>query len=274
MPVLSEVEALQPEAFLDFWAQSWEQGQHVLVQGMTGAGKTTLERFLVSPRKYVLVPDAKAGDTTLDKWRYQRVPRWPLPHDMREDLRNGEPVHVIVGKIAKTKADKVANKDIIARCLNDIWMQGKWTIVLDELQLLADRRFAGGQPGDDIEELLISARMRKISVVGGFQRPKIARNTPAASAQITQSMWVFVSMTRDIAVHDRLAEITGRPKPEMRGIIPALPRFWWACCSLDPSEPVRIFKPPKIEQLVGPVEQTQTRASHWLWGELPPEDRE
>lgn len=39
MPTLSECEAFaDPFAFLDWWAGRWEQGQHVLVQGMTGAG--------------------------------------------------------------------------------------------------------------------------------------------------------------------------------------------------------------------------------------------
>lgn len=272
MPQLSEMEAMGPDQFLDWWSEAWQQGEHVLILGQTGSGKTTLERFLVQPRKWVLVPDAKAGDTNLDKWGYQRVQKWPLPFDMRENLRNKEPVHVIVGKVATTKAHKAQNKDILARCMSDLWMQGKWTVVCDELQLLADRRFSGGQVGEDIEELLISARFRKISVVSTFQRPKIALNTPSASAGITQSTYVFASLTRDSAVHDRLAEITGRPKPEMRGLMGGLEKFWWAAFSLDPSEPVRIFKPPKIETLVPPVEAQQTRSSHFFWGELPPEE--
>ena len=263
---------MQPDDFLGWWGSTWKQGEHVLILGQTGSGKTTLERFLVQPRKWVLVPDAKAGDDTLDRWGYQRVQKWPLPHDMREALRNQEPVHVIVGKVAKTKAHKEQNREILARCISDIWMQGRWCIVCDELQLLADRRFAGGQVGDDIEELLISARTRRISIVSTFQRPRIAQHTPAASAGITQSTYVFASMTRDSAVHDRLAEITGRPKPEARGVIAALQKYQWAAFSLDPSEPIRLVMPPKIEKLVPPKEAQQTRQSQWFWGELAPEE--
>jgi hypothetical protein len=257
---------------MQWWAGAWQQGEHVLILGQTGSGKTTLERFLVQPRKWVIVPDAKAGDDNLDKWGYQRVDKWPLPYDMRENLRNKEPVHVIVGKVAKTKAHKEQNKEILARCMSDLWMQGRWTVVCDELQLLADRRFAGGQVGEDIEELLISARFRKISVVSTFQRPKIALNTPSASAGITQATYVFASMTRDTAVHDRLAEVVGRPKPEMRGLISGLRKFQWAAFSLDPAEPVRMVLPPKIEKMVPPAEAQQTRSSQFFWGELPPEE--
>jgi len=271
VPTLSEMVAQSPDEFMAWWAGAWQQGEHVLILGQTGSGKTTLERFLVSPRQWVIVPDAKAGDDNLDKWGYQRVQRWPLPYDMREDLRNRRPVHVVVGKVAKTKAHKTQNRELLSRCVSDLWMQGRWTVVCDELQLLADRRFAGGQVGEDIEELLISARFRKISVVSTFQRPKIALNTPSASAGITQSTYVFASLTRDQAVHDRLAEITGRPKPELRGLVAQLPKFWWSAFSLDPTEPVRIFKPPKIEALV-PAQVSQSRNSQFFWGELPPEE--
>jgi hypothetical protein len=130
-------------------------------------------------------------------------------------------------------------------------------------------RYLEPGPLDAYEELLISARFRKISVVSTFQRPKIALNTPAASAGITQSSYVFASMTRDQAVHDRLAEIVGRPKPEMRGILSALSKYQWAAFSLDPAEPIRLVTPPKIERMVPPTDQRPSRASTWLFGEQP-----
>jgi hypothetical protein len=271
MPTLSTVEGHTPDSFAKIWADMWQQGQHVTMLGMTGSGKTTCERFLLSPCDFVIVPDAKAGDDNLDNFGYRRVGRWPLPLDMRHALKNKEPVHVILGKVAKTKRVKEANTEMLRRAVGDLWEQGGWTVACDELQLLASKRFAGGEVGDDIEELLISARFRKISVVSVFQRPSIGRDTPAASAAISQSEYVFVSTTRDQSVHDRLAEICGRPKPEMRGLIGSLPKYYWACFSLDPTEPVRIFLPPKLKAVaktqdntpVGRLEQGGSR----FWGE-------
>jgi len=268
---LSTVEALTPEAFLAWWAKAWEQGQHVLVLGQTGSGKTVLEQFLLTPKKWVIVLDAKAGDSSLDKWGYERVTRWPLPYEMKEDLKDGNPVHVIVGKRAKTAKDFDLNSSLLARVVRDLWAMGRWTVVCDELQLLADKRFAGGAVGNDLEKMLVAARDRKISVVGTFQRPAIGRNTPAASASISQSTFVFVSRTRDKRVWQRVAEITGRPVPETSGLIQALRRFQFACYSLDPNEPIRLVLPPPPPKGKEAIEQQQSKLSRAIWGELPHE---
>lgn len=271
MPTLSTVEGHTPETFMAWWQDAWQQGQHVTMLGMTGSGKTTCERFILTPCDFVIIPDAKAGDDNLDNFGYKRVGRWPLPLDMRHALKNREPVHVILGKVATKKTQKVANTEMLRRAVSDLWEQGGWTVGCDELQLLASRRFAGGEVGDDIEELLISARFRKISVVAVFQRPSIGRDTPAASAAISQSEFIFASITRDQAVQDRIAEICSRPKPEMRGFFGSLPKYYWACFSMDPTEPVRVFLPPKLKAVAVTRANTPAgrlaRGGSRFWGE-------
>jgi hypothetical protein len=274
LPELSTFEVFSPEDFQAWWAPTWKQGEHVLVLGQTGSGKTVLERFLLTPRRWVIALDAKAGDSSLDAWGYERVAKWPLSYQMRDDLREGRPVHVIVGKRAKTAQDFDVNSGLLARVVRDLWGMGRWTVVCDELQLLADKRFAGGAVGNDLEKMLIAARDRKISVVGTFQRPAIGRNTPAASASITQSTYVFVSRTRDKRVWARVAEITGRPVPETAGLIQNLEKYYFACYSLDPNEPIRIFKPPapkKVKTGADGAVQQQSSFSRMIWGELAPE---
>lgn len=269
MPTLSKVEAMTPEAFITWWRGEFEQGVHVLVLGQTGAGKTVFSMWLASVRKFVLVLDGKAGDRSLEATGWQRVSKWPLPREVKERLRNNEPVRIILGIRAKTKQDMERNHALLARAVSDIWTQGRWCLVCDDLQIIADKRFAGGQIGNDIEQLLIAARDRGISVMANFQRPQIGRNTPAASAAMTQSTYVAVSMTRDRRVHERVAEIVGRPLPETEGLITSLPKYHFAVFSLDPTEPIRIVCPPRPKRATKPGEpepQRQGKLSTWLWG--------
>ena len=275
-PELSEVVALTPERFRSWWADSWGQGEHVIVLGQTGAGKSTLVMFLCSVRKYVIALDAKGHDRTLSSTGWPRYKKWPLPKSVRDQARDGEPVRVIIGGPANNDEEFKANAALLRKAIKGIWTSGKWTLWADEGQILADVRYIGA--GEDLEKMLIAARDRKVSLVFCMQRPQIGRTTPAASAAISQSTWVFVSRTRDRRVHDRLAEICGRPAAEIRGLIKGLPRYAWACLSLDPYEPIRIVTPPPPKMAkpskaeVAPGQETSdspkppSRMSVWLWG--------
>jgi len=265
MPELSKVVALSPEDFQAWWAGSWEQGEHVTLIAATGSGKTTLGAYLCSVRKWALALDAKGMDSTLAATGWQRVTKWPLPRSMRAQVRDGQVVRVVVGKRVKSDKEFDANAAMMRRVLADAWAQGRWTVWADEGQLLADRRF--GDAGDRLEKMLIAARDRGISLVYAVQRPQIGRSTPSANAAFSQATWLFIARTRDDRVADRVAEIAGRPAAEMRGLIAGLPRYWWACLSLDPHEPVRLVKPPKLGGKPPPGRQRQqSQLSVWLWG--------
>lgn len=261
--------AMSPDAFIKWWAKEWHQGVHVLTLGMTGAGKTVLNTWLCSVSRYVLALDAKGQDTSLSMTGWQRYTKWPLPRSVRDQVKDGtEPVRCIMGGPVGTDQELTENADMLRRVIKDVWREGRWTVLADELQILADSRYMG--LGNDLEKMLIAARDRKISLVVAIQRPSVGRHTPAASAAITQSSWVFCSRTRDQAVIDRLAEITGRPVEEVRGIIKGLPQFAWAVFGLDPFEPVRLIIPPappkrsEAELKAG----RQSKLSLWLWGQL------
>jgi hypothetical protein len=265
---MSEVLVMKPEEFLQWWAKTFKAGMHCVIMGQTGSGKTVLEIFLCSVRKYVLALDAKGGDTSLSQSRWPRITRWPLPYSIRQQVKDGkEPVRIIIGKPARTKVQRTANRELLRKVVPDLWEQGKWCVVCDEGQILADRRYVG--VGDELEEMLIAARDRGLSLIFTIQRPQIGRTTPAASASISQSTFVAVARTRDSRVHNRLAEIVGRPAAEVRGLIKALPQFAWAIFSLDPYDPIRIVIPPPLKPLKkngrGEVVQT-SRFSQWMWG--------
>ena len=86
--------------------------------------------------------------------------------------------------------------------------------------------------------MLIAARDKGLSFVSSYQAPSWV--TPHAAKMST---WVFVSYTRDTDVVNRLAEILGRPKPEIRGAVAGLDRYSWLCVGRDPREPIRLTLP-------------------------------
>lgn len=267
MPKLSTVEAMTPDAFLDWWRRAFQPGTHVLTLGQTGSGKTVLELWLASVRKYCVLLDAKGGaDESVDGAGWERVERWPLPQHIRQAFKDGEPVRIVLGKLVNKKADWGLNQELLAKAVGDLWLQKRWTVLADELQLLADKRFAGGKVGNDLEMMLIAARARKISIMSTFQRPAISRNTPAAGASISQSTFVFVSMTRDRQVHQRISEVVGRPLPETEALMTELPRFTWACYSLDPQEPIRLVQPPKPRKVHASDTHEPSKFGRWMWG--------
>lgn len=245
MARLSEVEVLTPEQFLDWWSRAWEVGQHVLVLGAAGSGKTTFEHLLVTPRKWVLALDPKGHDRSLSAWPgFERTSRWPLPYEMRQRLRDEEPVHVIVGNRGRSEKEWAANSALMQRVVKDVFTIGRWTVVADEGLLLAHRRFVDA--GESLDRLFIAARDRGISLVYGVQHASMGRTGPAALASTTQSTWVAIARTRDERLQERVAEIVGRPAAEMRGLIQALPKYVFGVFGLDPFEPVRLVKAPAL----------------------------
>ncbi len=239
------VEVLPWEDFLPWWSDAWEPGQHVGIVGPTGSGKTTLEFGLCQTTDYVLAIDPKGGDQTLAASGWRRVTTWPPPSGVIADIKDGEPARLIVGKVAKSRAQRDANRRLLARVMPSIWEQGGWTVIIDELQILTDRRFFN--LADDTVELLIAARNRGISVVSALQRVSIGNSTGGASSTVgDQVTWLAVAYTRDDRMVQRLAELLGRPVAEVREVIRALPLHSWLMVGRDPRQPFRVTRPPKL----------------------------
>jgi hypothetical protein len=242
----SDVEALTWPAFLDRMGKVWHQGEHLAVIAPTGAGKTTFSVGLLKQRKYVLAFDPKGGDSTLAGSGFERVTHWDkrlIGRKLHDNEEHQRPTRLIIGKVVTTHKDREAHRALQALALHDSWEMGRWTIYVDELQLLTDRRFMA--LGDTVEEFLIAARDKGLSVVSTYQRPA---NVPRAASD--QAAWFAVGYTRDTDVVDRLGEMAGRPRAEMRGAVKALPRFCFLVFSRDPREPILITKPDEVRRRV------------------------
>ena len=208
----------------------------------TGAGKTTFVTPLLNERRYVLALDPKGGDSTLSKLGYERLTSWPGDKKMSQMIekneQDGKPSRYIVGGKARTLVEQDKLRDTLKAALDSAWSMGGWTVYADELQILTDRRMMNLQ--SECDRMLV-ARDRGVSFVSSYQAP--AWVTPHASRQAT---WVAVSYTRDAAVVDRLAEILGRPKAEIRGALQGLDRFSWLVVGRDPREPYRVTIPLEL----------------------------
>lgn len=235
-----EVEPLEWRKFLRWWHTVFEPGQHVAVIAPTGAGKTTMVGGILPLRRFVLCFDPKGGDHTLAATGFPRLHKWPPPKRAYEDMERGIPYRRILGP-ANPRHDEAAKiSDNFGRALDSIYDEKNWTVFLPDLQLLTDRDLGGNHAGK-IKRQLIAARDRRVSVITDFQSPSWV---PRAAYQ--QSTWAAVSYTRDRDTIDRLAEILGRPKPEIQGAMAGIPTHGWLIVGRNPREPFRVTRPDPL----------------------------
>jgi energy-coupling factor transporter ATP-binding protein EcfA2 len=225
--------------FLSWAKKNWKQGQHFSLIAPTGSGKTTFAAHLISTRNFVIALDPKGGDTTLAQLGWERVKTWPLPWHIKSKISNHEPVRLIVGFRPKKMADVEKLRMLQKRTLEGVFAQGGWTLYVDEAQILSDPRLMAVRA--PLEELMIAARDRKVSVVSSTQAPKWA-----SRALWEQATFVAVSTTRDREIIRRLADVLGQDKAQLEGIVTRLPRFHWIVATNNPFGPLILVKPPKL----------------------------
>ena len=230
--------------FLPWFGESWKPGQHVALIAPTGAGKTTFAAGILDLRKYVLALDAKGGDSTLDAMNFTRVEKWPgtkaMTSKVESNEKNNLPSRFVIGNKARSSSEIDALAETLQRALSDTYEMGGWTVYADELMILTDPRQFNLRK--EVDRLLIAARDLGVSFVSSYQVPKWV--TPQAGNQAT---WVAVSYTRDVDVVNRLAEILGRPKNEIRGAINGLEPYSWLIVGRNPREPIRVTIPDYVE---------------------------
>lgn len=204
--------------FRPWFAKMWKPGEHIAAIGPTGTGKSTFVAGILPLRKYVLALDPKGGDSTLAtlaRHGFVRIERWPPPKDVMRSVEEGNPARLIVGPIVQGRADLPKLRAAIAGALDGAFDMGGWTVYVDELQVAADARMMG--LAASIERNLIAARDKGVSMVCSYQRPA---NVPRSASEM--STWLAVWYTRDVDTVNRIAEMTGRPKAEIRGAVRGL----------------------------------------------------
>jgi hypothetical protein len=249
MPV-PEIEGKSWDKFLEDFGKDWRPGDHVAIIGPTGQGKTTVLVSLLDLRNFVLAFDPKGGDPTLAKTKFPRLGNWPPKSSDYDKMAKGEPVKYLVGP----KINKIADRPLLVavqeKALKGAWDDTGWTVAIDELQIAADKM---GQK-DSIDDLLISARSRAVSVITLFQRPA---NVPRAAYEMAS--WIFLGLTLDVDTINRLAEIVGRPKYEIRGAVNGLARvdYSWLIVPNNPRRPMVLTLPREPDKKPSEAERAQ-----------------
>lgn len=239
-----EVEGMKWKAFKTHFAKAWRPGEHIGVCGYTGCGKSTFVGGILDLRRYVLVADPKGGDETLAALGLERLPQWPGNRAMVKRLdkneRDGKPSRYVVGPITMTSEDGPRLRKAISDSLTGAFDMGGWTYYLDELQVAADRRMLNLSA--EVDRVMVAARSKKVSLIVSMQQPKWV-----TSASLTQPTWFAVTSTRDTDTINRLAELMGRPKAELRGALKGLQEYCWLIVGRNPNAPLIVTKPDEIK---------------------------
>jgi hypothetical protein len=204
LPVRSELDAQEVPPFV-----AWErwystraaqpgQGRHQLFDGPTQSGKTLLCRYMAALRDFVVVLGTKPVDPSLDAYvaeGYYRIDHWP---PTRDDFKKGgwdasEARFILWPKIVKREQLR-AFAHIYAKCLDDVFIQGRWTVVADEGLWLCSR--SGLNLGQQVADIAYGAASNKVSLYLCIQRPS---GLPRVAWQSCADALIFKSgVTNDL----------------------------------------------------------------------------
>lgn len=224
---------------MQWLSDTWTPGKHFALVGPTGEGKSTFAVHILQRRKWVIALDAKGEDDTLEASGFVRITRFPLPRKIRNDIADGKPARIILGGSARTDHEEAALRELMRQGISMVRQQGGWTIYADEFQVLADlRMFNLGKP---VEQLLITARKNRTSVVTSFQAPAWV---PKASTR--QAGFIAMWPTRDINMIKNVAEAAGRPWRQLAEAVYELPKYHVLIIPSDVHAPIVLVHPPKV----------------------------
>jgi hypothetical protein len=180
--------------FLKLFRQRWQPGQHVTIMGPTGSGKTWILADVLNLRKYAVVLCTKGRDVTM-----HRFVGWKILDTWQD--RYYREHHVILWPRARTLEEAKRNiRPRVKEALDSIYVEGGWTLGLDDLRYLCD---ALGLK-NDLMTMYGQVRSHGTSLVACGQRP-FGIIQPALD-QASHWLLFYQADKRDI---ERMAEVSG-----------------------------------------------------------------
>lgn len=197
-PILNKQSQFPNEIDIDTWyaqmQSSWRQGEHVLILGPTGTGKTTVAHTILDIRDYVVVIAVKMKDDTLERFKhgheygrkiYKVIKKWPPDF----------PYHRIVLWLKpKSIKDTRWQSERLYIALDRMYLAGGWCIYFDETGYIVMMLGLGQAFG----VLLNQGRSSGISVVAVMTRPtSIIAKVPKEALNQPRHKIIFKYDNRD-----------------------------------------------------------------------------
>lgn len=206
--MLSQTREIDIRTWYTSFQSTWRQGEHVVLIGSTGTGKTTVAHTLLDTRTYVCALAIKRKDDTLDRFRngplyglsrYKVITRWPPDFIYHK---------VILWIKPKDINDSTVQAERLYKAINEIYLDGNWCLFID------DTGYVAGQLGLNkaLVVLLNQGRSSGISTVVAMTRPSsvVARVPKEALTQPRHKIIFKYESTTEIKICAEIAEIDWR----------------------------------------------------------------
>ena len=189
---------------------TWQQGDHLILLGKTGRGKSTFA-YDVLQRRYeqawanVCAFITKKRDVTSSDLEWDRIVDWPPGFKERRGPipRQDRVPHsrlMLWPPYTRASTFPADVRPTFLHALDEIMEEGNWTLYLDEAAYIVQSL----KLRTSMDELFTQSRSNGITLLAGSQRP-----VWVSRAQLSQHCWVACFRIGDSEESTRAAEVIG-----------------------------------------------------------------
>jgi energy-coupling factor transporter ATP-binding protein EcfA2 len=223
----------------------WNQGEHVLINGPTGSGKTALARHVIQKRidrgGHVIVFVSKPREDKTISEDYSEKDGWVRWKRWKKTPGSWENKVLLWPDVSKLSGKPMIayQQSIFQEALDALGKEGKWCVLIDDALYFCNPRQLNF--GNDVAIAHAMGRSSNLSIVTNIQRPAHVPLIIYSSAA-----HAFVGRMRELADYKRLAELGGQESTKelsMRISKQGRHDFLWIPVAPDwPSEAVNLAR--------------------------------